>query len=95
MNVAKVGDSVVGICGCSSPPYPDVGTIVSGFPGLLEAGQPVATTGSMVIFSCGASTVVSGTAGEVTSSGLVSRSGDTATGCGNGTIVASSPDTST
>lgn len=94
MNVAKVGDIVIGTCICANPPYPDVGVISSGFPGLLETGSPAAHLGSSVTFSCGSSTIISGTPGEITAGGLLARSGDSATGCGVGTVVASGPNIS-
>lgn len=90
MLIARVGDVAVGMCTCSSPPYPDVGVITVGDPMHIDMGSPVARLGDIVTFSCGAGTIVTGTPMHTSAGPLVSRTGDAVTGCGNGTIISSS-----
>lgn len=90
MMVAKIGDSVVGVCVCSDPPYPDVGIIGGGSPLWFDMSPGVARLGDPVIFSCGSSTIVSGSMMDFNIAPGVARMGDSVSGCGNGTIVATS-----
>lgn len=90
MLISKIGDSVVGICGCSSPPYPDVGIITVGDPTHIDMGSLVGRVGDSVTFSCGVSTIVSGTPMHISGGTIVARTGDNAVGCGTGTIISSS-----
>lgn len=90
MLMAGVGDCVVGVCTCSSPPYPDVGIISTGDFSHIDMGRMVARIGDTVTFSCGTSAIVSGTATDISTGSIVARAGDAVTGCGNGTIVSSS-----
>lgn len=90
MMVAKIGDSVVGVCTCADPPYPDVGTIIGGSPFMYNTGPNVARLGDPVTFSCGVSTVVSGSMTTFNAGPGIARAGDAVSGCGNGTIVATS-----
>ena len=90
MLIAGVGDVVVGICTCASPPYPDVGVISVGDFTHIDMGKPVARIGDTVTFSCGVSTISTGTFTDISTGSPVARTGDVATGCGNGTIIASS-----
>ena len=94
MLMARVSDTVVGMCTCSTPPYPDVGIISVGDPMHIDMGSPVARIGNTVTFSCGVASIVSGTPTDISGGTLVARTGDSATGCGNGTIVSSSIDIS-
>lgn len=94
MLMSKVGDTVVGMCTCASPPYPDVGTISMGDPMHIDMGSPVGRIGDSVIFSCGVASIVTGTPMDISSGSLTARTGDSVTGCGNGTIVSSSIDIS-
>lgn len=90
MMVAKIGDSVVGICTCAYPPYPDVGTIVAGSSQYFDTGPGVARMGDVVSFSCGVSNIVSSSMKSFNIGPGVARMGDSVTGCGNGTIIATS-----
>lgn len=91
MLIVGVGDVVVGMCTCSSPPYPDIGVIAMGDPMHIDIGKPVARIGDTVTFSCGVSTIVTGTPTDISTGSMVARMGDmVAGGCGNGTIIASS-----
>lgn len=87
MIFARIGDSVIGTCVCSTPPYPDVGIIATGDPLHIDAGQPVARIGDTAIFSCGSAIISSGTAMDISCGQPVARTGDVVTGCANGTIV--------
>ena len=88
--MAGVGDTVVGVCVCADPPYPDVGVISSGDPIHIDMGRIVARVGDTVTFSCGTSTIVSGTITDISTGSIVAKSGDAVTGCGNGTIISNS-----
>lgn len=90
MQVAHIGDSVVGICSCSFPPYPDVGTIVAGSPMCFDFGMSMARLGDSVVFSCGTSVITSSATMHISIGQPVARSGDSVTGCGNGTIISTS-----
>ena len=90
MLFAKVGDTVVGTCICSYPPYPDIGIIAYGDPMHIECGMPVARVGDTAIFSCGSGVIVSGSFFDISAGQPVARTGDTTQGCGVGTIVSSS-----
>lgn len=87
MQVAHLGDTVVGICNCSSPPYPDVGTIVSSSTMDFDFGMGMARLGDSVVFSCGTSVIVSSATRHIAMGQPVARLGDSVTGCGNGSIV--------
>lgn len=88
MIMAKVGDTVVGTCTCSSPPYPDIGIIASGDPTQIDTGTPIARVGDSVIFSCGASVIVSGSFTDFSTGSSAAKVGDTVQGCGQGVITA-------
>lgn len=90
MMVAKIGDTVVGVCTCASPPYPDVGVIVGGNMQMFNTGPAVARLGDPVSFSCGMGSIVSGAFDFISGGQPLARMGDSVTGCGNGTIVSSS-----
>ena len=87
MQVAHIGDTVVGICSCSTPPYPDVGTIVTGSTMCYDFGMGMARLGDSVVFSCGTSVITSSASMHISMGQPVARLGDSVTGCGNGTIV--------
>ena len=87
MQVAHLGDTVVGICSCSTPPYPDVGTIVSSSTMDFDFGMGMARLGDSVVFSCGTSVITSSATKHIAMGQPVARLGDSVTGCGNGTIV--------
>ena len=90
MLIARMSDTVVGICTCANPPYPDVGVIIQGDFLHLDMGLPVARMGDTVTFSCGTSVIMTGTFLDLSAGQPVARMGDTVTGCGNGTIIAKS-----
>ena len=90
MNFAKVGDSVPGICGCSAPPFPASGLIISGTPNFIEAGLPIAMNTGMVLFPCGTSTIIATGFNWIDVGLALARTGDQAVGCGTGTIIGSS-----
>lgn len=97
MNIARVGDTVPGICYCvpyPPGPYPDVGIIVSGDPAHVDMGSLVARVGDTVVFSCGSSVIVSGSPMFISGLQPVARSADQVTGCGVGSIVGTSLSTS-
>lgn len=90
MLFARIGDSVIGTCLCSTPPYPDVGIISTGDPLHLDTGQPVARIGDTAIFSCGTAIITTGTALDISSGQPVARTGDMVSGCATGSIVSAS-----
>ena len=90
MLISRVGDTVVGMCTCSTPPYPDVGVISMGDSMHIDIGSLVGRVGDTVTFSCGVATIVSGTPMDISGGTMVARTGDSVTGCGNGTIVSQS-----
>ncbi len=87
MQVAHIGDTVVGICNCAPHPYPDVGTIVTGSTQCFDFGRGMARLGDTVVFSCGTSVITSSAMKHISMGQPVARLGDTVTGCGNGSIV--------
>lgn len=92
MQLAHIGDSVVGVCSCSSPPYPDVGTIVTGSTMCMDTGRGFARIGDSVVFSCGTSVISSSATRHLSMGQPVARMGDAVVGCGNGTIISISND---
>lgn len=88
MIMAKVGDTVVGTCICSTPPYPDIGIIAVGDPTQIDTGRPIARVGDSVIFSCGTSVIVSGSFTDFAAGQPAAKVGDSVQGCGQGIITA-------
>ena len=86
-NLGIVGSIAPGICICSKHPYPDIGIVMSGSPFRIEEGLPVATVGSLVMFSCGTSVVMSGSIFEFENGFPVAMTGSLVNGCGNGTLI--------
>jgi len=89
MNIAVAGNVVPGICVCvpyPPGPYPATGTITSTNNNYLLGGIPVANNGSLVMFPCGTSVIIS-----INQSFInplpVARTGDSVNGCGNGSVV--------
>lgn len=92
MMVSHIGDSVVGMCVCAHPPYPDVGIIVGGSPMFFDMGPGISRLNDPVIFSCGSSVIVSSSALSFNIGPGISRNGDSVTGCGVGVITSVSND---
>lgn len=91
MILARVGDTVVGVCPSPSGPVPAVGVISSGSPRALETSTPIARVGDIVTFPCGVSTIVTGAPRYLEAGTPVARIGDAVAGIGNGTITTGSP----
>lgn len=90
--VARVGDSVSGICcGHSVPPcIPTTGVIVQGAGTVMVEGQPIARIGDTVAMACGHTAVIVSSNGTVVGEGLlVARIGDAVGGIFTGTIISS------
>ena len=96
MLAAKVGDVAPGTCVCAtSNPYPATGVVTTGSAQLLTAGTPVALgVSSIVMFPCGTSIITATSVSLLTTGMQVARMGDVVSGCGNGTLTASSTITS-
>ncbi len=56
---SRIGDIVIGMCVCHSPPIPMVGVIVTGAPTVIDEGAPSARIGDSVV-GCLVGTVVTG-----------------------------------
>ena len=91
MNLGIVGSIAPGTCVCTPYPYPDIGIVMSGSPMRMEANMPVAMVGSLVMFSCGVSTIMSGSLYEFEMNMPVAITGSIVSGCGNGTLIGTSP----
>lgn len=94
MQIARVGDVVVGTCCChSNPPCIGVtGMIASGSPLSSASGLSIGRMGDVVIFSCGHTGVIVSGSPMSTADGLgIARIGDVTAGCVVGTIVSGDP----
>lgn len=91
MILARVGDTVIGICQTPDGPVPATGIITSGSPRALESGMPFARVGDTVTWPCGVSVIVSGSPLYLEGGLPQARVGDQVVGIGTGTIVSGSP----
>ena len=89
-NLGIVGSIAPGTCVCSPIPYPDIGVVMSGSPMRVEEGMPVATVGSLVMYSCGVSVIMSGSFMEFENGMPVAMTSSLVSGCGNGTLIGTS-----
>lgn len=90
MLFARISDIAIGMCTCSSPPYPDIGIISTGDPIHIDIGLPVARVSDIVTFTCGTGIIVTGSFTDISTGLPVARTGDQVMGCGQGTIVSKS-----
>lgn len=91
MVLARVGDTVVGICYTPDGPKPAVGIITSGSPRSVESGMPFSRLGDVVTWPCGASIISTGSSRMVETGVPVARLGDHVVGIGVGIITSGSP----
>lgn len=93
--VARIGDSVQGICyhGADDCPHPWTGSIVGGSSRSLAEGAPIARLGDKVQTSCphcGTGTIVGGSSTVIVEGSPAARLGDDiVTPAGRGKIVGS------
>lgn len=90
--VARVGDSVSGICCAHGVPpcIPTTGVIVQGAGTVFAEGQPIARIGDTIALACGHTAAIISSNATVNAEGLlVARIGDSVGGVFTGTIISS------
>lgn len=101
INVAKVGDTGIGVCsvGAKCCPHTYTFTIITGSDSVLVNGQPAAHIGSATSTTCPhcpTGTIITGNGTVLTELSPISRVSDTeVVPCGQGNIMTGSYDTYT